>query len=87
MHTLHGYHINFIGSWSNWNQCSVSCGNGTKYRTRTCITDCENGTIQYKECYKGCCSGNETMYPAVCMCAHRVTYVHTYLHQAMRVCS
>ena len=74
MHTLHGYHIYFIGPWSNWNQCSVSCGNGTKYRTRTCITDCENGTIQYKECYKGCCSGNEIMYPAVCMYAHRVTY-------------
>ena len=54
--------IEFVGPWSNWNTCSVSCGNGTKYRTRTCITDCENGTIQYKECYKGCCSGNETIY-------------------------
>ena len=76
----------FVGPWSNWNQCSVSCGNGTKYRTRTCITDCENGTIQYKECYKGCCSGNETMYPAVCMCmcigCYILTCIKLYMHVA-----
>ena len=54
-----------VGPWSNWNKCSVSCGNGTKYRTRTCVTGCENGTIEYKSCYMGCCPGNEVNIAAI----------------------
>ena len=65
--------ITFVGPWSNWSVCSVSCGNGTKYRTRTCITDCENGTIQYKECYMGCCPGNQTEIQIIHMCVYKAT--------------
>ena len=54
--------INFIGVWSNWSECTVTCGNGTKFRNRSCITDCENGTTEYKECYKNCCPGNKIAY-------------------------
>ena len=62
------YQIKIVGPWSNWSVCSVSCGNGTKYRTRTCITDCENGTIQYKECDMGCCPGNQIEVEIIRMC-------------------
>jgi len=50
-----------LGEWSEFTECSVTCGNGTKVRTRSCVIDCENGTIETKECYSNmtCCPGNE----------------------------
>ena len=48
------------GDWGNYSECSVTCGNGTRYRTRECIGECKNGTTQYEyePCDMGCCPGN-----------------------------
>ena len=55
-----------IGSWSNWSECSSSCGNATKSRNRTCLIDCENRTVEYKECNLNCCK-SMSMYVCVYM--------------------
>jgi len=38
----------------------VTCGNGTKFRTRKCIKECKNKSIEteYEPCNMGCCPGN-----------------------------
>lgn len=39
----------------------MTCGNGTKFRTRECTGDCKDKTIevQYEVCNGvGCCPGN-----------------------------
>ena len=50
----------FIDVWGNYSECSVTCGNGTQFRTRECDGDCssESIEIQYKNCDMGCCPGN-----------------------------
>ena len=37
----------------------MPCGNGTKVRTRECIEECKDKSIeiQRKPCYMGCCPG------------------------------
>ena len=43
--------------WSNWTQCSTSCGNGTKHRERLCIPpqyggkDCVGVAMEVQECF------------------------------------
>ena len=48
-----------IDGWGNWSECSMTCGNGTQFRTRKCTEDCKNTSIevQYKDCNMGCCPG------------------------------
>ena len=73
----------FVGPWSNWSECSVSCGNGQKYRNRTCfITDCEKDgiqTIEYIECYMNCCPGNKIEYHQTLLLYHYGYIYATYL--------
>ena len=51
------FYVTVIGPWSTWSECSVTCGNGTQFRNRSCIKGYEDGTVEYKECYMGCCPG------------------------------
>ena len=57
--------INFADTWTNWSNCSVTCGNGIMFRNKTCFKDNENEAVEFKECYMGCCPGKELKYPLV----------------------
>ena len=56
----------------------MTCGNGMKFRNRSCVIDCENGTVEYKECNMECCTGNVIScmltYYFICTCSY-----HTYV--------
>ena len=49
--------------WSDWNECSVTCENGTHARARTCTAalhgglDCEGDSEQIEDCWAGPCPG------------------------------
>ena len=49
----------------------MTCGNGTKFRTRECTEDCKNESIeiQYKDCEMGCCPGT---YMKSCSLQHSI---------------
>lgn len=44
--------------WTNWNQCSVTCGKGSQARYRRCLgsTRCIGNTMQIRQCDMGVCS-------------------------------
>ena len=50
--------------WSNWNQCDVTCGNGSIFRTRSCTTpqhgghDCIGNDTDIMACTTEPCPGN-----------------------------
>ena len=50
----------YVDGWGNWSECSVTCGNGTKFRTKMCNGECKEKSIEvkYKACDMGCCPGN-----------------------------
>jgi len=44
------------GRWSPWSKCSVTCGSGTKTKTRSCIgTGCVGNSVKTKTCTKRAC--------------------------------
>lgn len=53
--------------WSEWNQCSTTCGNGTQTRNRSCTDpipqyggeDCSGDTIETKRCHLRHCPGEQ----------------------------
>ena len=62
------------GGWSNWSDysdCSVTCGKGTIARSRTCtnpapvgIGFCVGGSVEYIDCEKDECTGRQHLgYP------------------------
>ena len=56
--------MSFADGWGNWSACSVTCGNGTKFRTKQCTGDCRDKSIevQYEVCNGvGCCPGKNTV--------------------------
>ena len=52
-------------SYGTWSTCSVSCGNGTQSRSRSCTNpppsgggkDCVGSATETKECDGGACAG------------------------------
>ena len=59
----------FWSSWSKYSDCSVTCGDGIKKRTRECISasagedDCHVGeTVEQKSCRKAKCSNRTKDY-------------------------
>lgn len=56
--------------WGSWGDCSVTCENGTRQRTRTCShppqkyagKPCDGETAQYKPCQMDLCPGESTFY-------------------------
>ena len=55
--------------WSDWGQCSVSCGGGTQSRSRSCTPPknggkgCEGDNSQTQECETDPCPGKEHIMP------------------------
>ena len=53
------------GDWSNWDACSVTCGSGSKSRSRSCDNpapvlggnDCAGDAVDQASCDQGVCSG------------------------------
>merc|ERR1711953_1400793 len=44
------------GKWGPWSECSVTCGSGTKTRTRSCLTTgCVGKSVKTKTCNKRAC--------------------------------
>ena len=58
-------HGGWLG-WSNWSSCSMTCGNGTAYRDRSCTNpaplhggrNCTGPSYQIKECFLRHCPVN-----------------------------
>lgn len=50
--------------WSNWTTCSLTCGNGTQSRNRTCIgpyyggLNCSGAENDFRDCNTFHCPGN-----------------------------
>ncbi|CAH1780916.1 unnamed protein product, partial [Owenia fusiformis] len=51
-------------TWESWSDCSTSCGNGTKLRSRTCkiptrgtqnVIKCKGDSSQIQQCTLGLC--------------------------------
>lgn len=51
--------------WDEWSECSVTCGNGTQQRSRSCNNpaplhdgkDCTGDAMDVKQCSTGHCPG------------------------------
>ena len=54
-----------FGEWGDWDECSVSCGGGSKSRTRACNNpvpsnggaDCSGERKQTQQCNEMACPG------------------------------
>ena len=61
----------------------MTCGNGTMFRNKTCFNDYENKTVEFKECYMGCCPGKEieiSIDTCVTTLYYMNTYIDSYIH-------
>ena len=62
------------GSWGSYDSCSVTCGDGTKSRTRSCNnpspfgggSDCSGSSTQSANCNNGACPGIDNIFEKIC---------------------
>lgn len=67
------------GCWSDWSPCSVSCGVGTRLRSRKCLSmgddfngnGCDGSSVEYDECEQPLCD---------CKFKYFYLYTTTYLY-------
>ncbi|XP_062616879.1 coadhesin-like [Saccostrea cucullata] len=53
----HHYSNTFL-SWGEWTTCSVTCGNGSQQRHRSCDGSCSGSSSQSRTCHPGPCPVN-----------------------------
>lgn len=72
--------------WSEWSTCSVTCGNGTQFRNRTCDgpyhggADCVGDLNESRDCSPRLCPGRNTVSPFK---GHRTTFTRLYAIQLL----
>ena len=57
----------YFEKWSEWGECSTTCGRGTRIRTRECTppiaggADCIGDREEQEDCDAGPCPGEELL--------------------------
>lgn len=79
--------------WSPWSECTKTCGNGTRVRSRVCVAQdptavfapisCAGKAQQNKTCSEWNCPGRYCSYQNRCFvrCHHRHSHCYRHRHR------